>query len=79
MVQVGFCNNNQTNKELDLIAKAGNELPICVEFTNSSIVPITLNVEFLDSVITDDSLKGRACNASDRPKRQFGNFMLPYS
>jgi hypothetical protein len=32
----------------------------------------------LDSTITADSIKDRDCNASDRPKTQFGNFMLPY-
>ena len=71
MIDVKFCNYDQTNKELDLVSKAGNELPICVEFTNKSTDPITINVEFLDSVITNDSFKGRACNAADRPKTQF--------
>lgn len=79
MIEVRFCNNDQISKELDLINKAGNKLPICVEFTNKATDPITINVEFLDSVITDDSLKNRACNAADRPKKQFGNFILPYS
>ena len=79
MVDIKFCNFDQKNKELDLVSKAGNTLPICVEFTNKSITPITLNIEFLDSIVTADSIKDRACNASDRPKTQFGNFMLPYS
>ena len=78
MVEVKFCNYQQTNKELDLISKAGNKLPICVEFTNKAITPIIINVDFLDSVITDDGFKDRACNAADRPKKNFGNFMLPY-
>jgi hypothetical protein len=79
MIEVKFCNFDQTNKELDLVSQAGNILPICVEFTNKSVTPVTLNVEFLDSVITSDNIKDRACNASDRKKTQFGNFMLPYS
>lgn len=78
MIDVKFCNNNQIKKELDIINKAGDRLPICVNFTNKGNEPITINVEFLDSVITDDSLKDRACNAADRPKKQFGNFLLPY-
>lgn len=78
MIEVKFCNNNQTKKELDMVNKAGEKLPICVEFTNKATTPITINIEFLDSVITDDNLKDRACNAADRPKTQFGNFMLPY-
>lgn len=77
-VEVGFCNNNQKNRELDLVAQAGKSLPICVEFTNSSTNPININIEFLDSVITADAFKDRACNAPDRPKTQFGNFMSPY-
>ena len=79
MIDVTFCNNNQTKEELDLISKAGNKLPICVEFTNKSNASVSINAEFLDSIITDDSSKNRACNAADRPKTQFGNFMLPYS
>ena len=77
-VDVNFCNYDQTNNELDLVAKAGEKLPICVEFTNKAKVPITINAEFLDSTITEDTIKNRACNAADRPKTQFANFMLPY-
>lgn len=79
MIDVSFCNQEQSNNELDLVTKASESLPICVQYTNTSTVPITINAEFLDSVVTSDSKKNRACNASDRPKTQFGNFMLPYS
>ena len=79
MIEVNFCNNNQPHSELDLVSKAGTPLPICVEFTNKETVPIRIDVDFLDSLITSDNLKDRACNAADRPKIQFGNFMLPYS
>lgn len=78
MIDINFCNHDQANKELDVIAKAGEDYPLCVEFTNKSTSDITINVEFLDSIITDDSIKNRACNAADRPKRHFGNFLLPY-
>lgn len=78
MVEVNFCNNSQIQKELDLTAKAGNRSSICVSYTNKSSSPITINTEFLDSVITTDNLNKRACNASDRPKTEFGNFLLPY-
>lgn len=79
MIEVNFCNDNQSRSELDLISKAGTPLPICVQFVNTSTSPITINAEFLDSLITSDELKDRACNAADRPKTQFGNFLLPYS
>ncbi|MEI6774787.1 MAG: hypothetical protein WCL18_08705 [bacterium] len=79
MIEVKFCNNNTTNNEVDLTSKAGKMLSLCVEFVNKSTAPVTINVEFLDSVITADAFKNRACNASDRPKKNFGNFMLPYS
>lgn len=78
MIEVDFCNYDQTNKELDLTSKAGEKLPLCVEITNTSTEPISINIDFLDSIITSDSFKDRACNAADRPKKQFGNFMLPY-
>ncbi len=78
MITINFCNDNQTNKEVDMVSKAGNTVPICVAFTNQASTPITINVEFLDSIITADALKDRACNAPDRPKTQFWNFLLPY-
>lgn len=78
MVDVEFCNDDMTSKELDLVTKAGDKFPLCIEFTNTSSFPITINIDFLDSIITTDTTKNRACNAADRPKTQFGNFMLPY-
>lgn len=79
MIEVNFCNDGQRNKELDIIAKAWQKQDICVEIKNKGKLPVTLNLEFLDSVITDDKRKTRTCNASDRPKVQFGNFMVAYS
>lgn len=79
MIDISFCNNHQSTREVDIISQAGKTLPICVEFTNKSSTSIKINVEFLDSVITADSQKDRACNGSDRPKTQFGNFILPYT
>lgn len=78
MIDVSFCNHNVERRELDLTTKGGENLPICINFTNKSTTPIRINVEFLDSIITADSIQDRDCNASDRPKTQFGNFMLPY-
>jgi hypothetical protein len=79
MIEVRFCNDNKTNNEVDLTSKAGKKLSLCVEFVNKATAPVTINVEFLDSLITADAFKNRACNAADRPKTQFGNFILPYS
>jgi len=79
MIEMNFCNNAWKSKELDLTTQALEKTPICVEFTNKSNSGIIIHIEFLDSVITSDNFKDRACNASDRPKMQFGNFMLPYS
>jgi len=78
MIEVNFCNHEQTHNELDIIAKAGEPQDICVEITNKWPQNITLNFEFLDSIITSDKLKDRTCNASDRPKKHFGNFMVDY-
>ena len=79
MIEVKFCNDNTTKNEIDLTSKAGKTLSLCVEFVNKSTASVRVNVEFLDSLITADAFKNRACNATDRPKTQFGNFMLPYS
>ena len=79
MIEVKFCNDNTTKNEVDLTSKAGKQLSLCVEFVNKSTASVTVNVEFLDSLITADAFKNRACNAADRPKKRFGNFMLPYS
>jgi len=79
MIDIHFCNHEQNDTELDVIAKAGEEYPICIEFTSKATEAIRINIEFLDSIITDNSIKNRACNASDRPKTQFGNFLIPYT
>lgn len=79
MIEIHFCNHQLENKELDIIAKAGEPQDICVEITNKGRQNIVLNLEFLDSIITSDNIKNRTCNASDRPKTQFGNFILPHS
>ena len=78
MVQVKFCTTDEKSNEVDSIAKAGEKLPICLEFTNKATDPITINIDFLDSIITDDKLQNRACNAADRPKKNFGNFVSVY-
>lgn len=39
---------------------------------------MSVNVDFLDSIITEDTFKNRGCNAADRPKVYFGNFMEAY-
>lgn len=77
-IDVKFCNYDQITNELDLTTQAGEKTPICVQFTNTADTKITINTEFLDSSITDDKTKNRACNASDRPKTNFGNFLVPY-
>jgi hypothetical protein len=77
-LQVQFCNNNQITNEADLVAQAGKNMPICVELTNQASTPITINIQFSDSVITADGSNLRACNPPDRPLVQFGNFLLPY-
>ena len=58
-VETRFCNDGNTTGELDLITKAGKNTSICMEFTNPTKVPITLNIEFLDSAITADTYQER--------------------
>lgn len=78
MIDFHFCNNDQQNKELDLVAKAWEPLSLCLAFENKSDTAIDLNLEFLDSAIIPEGEKARACNAPDREKVWFGNFFLPY-
>lgn len=78
MTDIHFCNNQQTNWELDIPTKAGEKTPICVEISNKWTIPITVNIDFSDSVIMKNNNKNRACNASDRPKKNFANFIIPY-
>ncbi len=77
-VDLNFCNNWINSSELDLTAKAWDIVPICIKITNTSKTKIILNIDFLDSIITQDNDKLRACNGWDRPKQYFGNFMLDY-
>lgn len=76
-IEMSFCNNNQKTNEVDLTARIGKEVPVCVQFTNVTSWETTFNIELVDAVVTDD--KGlRACNAPDRPKMQFANFAKKY-
>ena len=77
-IDLTFCNSWEITNELDLISKAGQEVPICINFVNTAKEDIIINIDFLDSIITQDDFTNRACNAADRPKEHFGNFMLDY-
>lgn len=77
-INLNFCNSWEATNELDLTTKAWEEVPICINLTNTDPEDITLNIDFLDAGITQDNNKSRYCNAADRPKLYFGNFMLDY-
>lgn len=76
-VEVKFCNNWEITNELDLVSIAWENTPLCVEFSNAWEYTY-VNIDFLDSVLTQDENALRACNAWDRPKTTFGNFMKDY-
>jgi len=78
MIEEKFCNNWIISNELDLVGKAWEEISICVQLKNLSNIDMDINIDFLDSVVTSDAFKNRACNAADRPKVNFGNFMMDY-
>lgn len=79
-INLSFCNSWETSNELDLTTKAWEKTPICIIFSNTSSKEITINVDFLDSMLTQDQpwKELRACNAADRPKQYFANFVLNY-
>jgi len=76
--EIKFCNNWETTNELDLVTKAWEEASICIDFANTTPRDMTINVDFLDAIITQDKLNNRACNPADKPKTSFGNFMIDY-
>ncbi len=78
-INMNFCNDNQKTNEIDTTIKAGEKGLICTEFTNISNEKTTINIEFVDAVITDDAFKKKACNAPDRPKTEFGDFIQEYT
>ena len=77
-IDLTFCNSWIITNELDLITKAWEEVSICINITNTSQEDMSVNIDFLDATITQDAFSNRACNAADRPKTYFGNFMLDY-
>lgn len=78
-IDVQFCNDQIISNELDITSTAWEELSICVNINNTSDQDTTINIDFLDATITQDEHQNRACNAADRPKTTFGNFMLDYT
>lgn len=79
VIEASFCNSGIQSNELDLVGKSWTPIPICIQFTNLSPSDISLHIDFLDSSITNDVFKNRACNAADKPKISFGNFMDTYT
>lgn len=77
-IEAKFCNDTISSNEIDLVGIAWESLPLCIELTNISPIDVSVNVDFLDSIITEDTFKNRGCNAADRPKVYFGNFMEAY-
>lgn len=77
-IEMRFCNNDQTANEVDFTTNVGKNLPICIELKNKAKKSATIGIEFVDAVITDDEFKDRACNAPDRAKPQFGNYVQTY-
>ena len=78
-IDVQFCNDQIISNELDITSTAWEELSICINIINTSDQDSTINIDFLDATITQDEHQNRACNAADRPKTTFGNFMLDYT
>ena len=75
-IQASFCNENETNKELDIITKAGQETNICINFTNNSLKDTSILVNFVDWILTANGNKW--CLAASKPKPNFGQHMLDY-
>ena len=77
-IKAQFCDDGVVTNDLNLVTRAGQKLPFCIQFINTASSGVVLNIDFLDSIVTDDAFKRRACNAADRPKTSFGNYVLPY-
>lgn len=60
-VSVTFCNDWKTVKSLSMVAEAGMESEICMDFANSSQSDVTINYWFVDGTVTADQYKNKAC------------------
>jgi len=60
-ISVYFCNDWESTKSLNLVAQAGIESEICMDFANSSENDITINYWFVDGTVTADEYKNKAC------------------
>lgn len=76
-IEMNFCNNLEITNELDLVWKAWEDIPICIEFTNIW-EDSNIKIDFLDSTITQDDQKLRACWAWEWDKNNFWKFMKSY-
>ncbi len=75
-IQASFCNPEQSEKEIDLIAKAWTNSDICINFSNNSLKDTTISIDFVDGVITPTWES--ACFSAEKPKPNFGQYIENY-
>jgi len=63
-IDAKFCNNDKLTDELNMVTKAGEENNVCIQFSNSFSADLSIDLSFVDAVVTNDSSQNRACSTS---------------
>ena len=74
-ISVRFCNEENLQTSLNLIADSWIEYDICIDFINPTNNDIDINYSFIDWTFTDDEFQNKACTMSDTTN--FGQFVTP--
>lgn len=75
-IETQFCKPNPNKKEINVVTEANKETEICIIFKNKSDIDTTLDIDFVDWAITPSGSK--ACFAGDKPKTNFGQYILSW-
>ena len=75
-VDAKFCNDKNLSDEINEITLPTQNNNLCVNFTNISSTGIYLDANFINAVVTSDSIKNRACSNMTQEPSWFGTFVL---
>lgn len=73
-ISVSFCNDGKQTKSLSMMADAGVDTEICMDFANSSENDVTINYGFVDGTVTADQYKNKACK-NEWDIEKFGQYV----
>ena len=73
-VSVTFCNDDKQTKSLSLVAEAGMDSEICMDFANTSDSDVKITFGFVDGTVTADEYKNKACQ-NEWDIEKFGQYV----